>query len=90
MPSGIEFGLGELLYTYFLWEHDRKKGRYNLYVRPDRIQLVSRLRTNDHGWKRSYFFACGDLVFGPSGQGDAPSFWMASSDFLLFIVVHVA
>ena len=32
MRHDIEFGLGELLYTYFLWEHDHEKGRYNLYV----------------------------------------------------------
>ena len=48
MRHGIEFGLGEMLYTYFLREHDRGKGRYNFYVRPDRVQLVNHLRTNDH------------------------------------------
>ena len=26
MRHGIEFGLGEMLYTYFLREHDREKG----------------------------------------------------------------
>lgn len=81
MRTGIEYGLSELLYTYFLREHDREKGRYNLYVRPDRDQLVCCLRTNDRKWKRSYFFARGDLVFGPSGHGDVPSFWMATGEY---------
>ena len=71
---GIEFGLRKLLYTYFLHEHDHEKGYYNLYVWLDWVQLVNHLRTNDRGWKHSYFFARGELVFGPSGQGDAPSF----------------
>ncbi len=88
MRNEIEWGLGELLYTYFLWEHDREKGRYNLYVRPDQVQLVNHLKTNDRGWKRSYFFARGDLVFGPRGQGDAPSFWKATGKHL-FVFVHV-
>ena len=56
----IKFGLGELLYTHFLQEHDREKGRYNLYVRPDRVQLVNHLRNNDCGWKQSYFFSLGE------------------------------
>ena len=55
MRHGIEFGLGEMLYTYFLREHDREKGRYNFYVLPDRVQLVNHLKTNDRGWKQSYF-----------------------------------
>ena len=82
MRHGIEFGLKELLYTYFLWEHDHEKGQYNLYVRPDRVQPVNHLRTNDREWKQSYFFARGKLMSGPSSQGDAPSFWKASSEFL--------
>ena len=82
----IEFGLEELLYTYFLREHDHKKGWQNLYVRPNRVQLVNHLRTNDRGWKQSYFFAWGELVFGPSGQGDAPSFQKATSKhFYLYL-----
>ena len=80
MRHGIEFGLGEMLYTYYLREHDREKGRYNFYVRPDRVQLVNHLKTNDRNWKRSYFFARGELLFGPSGPGDIPSFWMASGE----------
>ena len=90
MRSGIEFGVSELLYTYFLREHDHEKGRYNLYVRQDRVQLVNHLRTNDRRWKQSYFFTRGDLVFGLSRQGDAPSFWKAFGEFILFIVVKVA
>ena len=62
MRHGIEFGLGEMLYTYFLREHDREKGRYNFYVRPDRVQLVNHLKTNDRGWKQSYFFHSGRVI----------------------------
>ena len=85
---GFGFGFGELLYCYFLWEYDREKGRYNLYVWPDRVQLVNHLRTNDCGWKQSYFFAWGELVFCSSGQGDAPSFWKATGKHS-FVLVHV-
>ena len=64
MRSGIVCGLGEVLYSYFLREHDLEKGHYLLYMRLDRVQLVSHLKTNDHGWKQSYFFAQGSLMFG--------------------------
>ena len=89
MRSGIEFGLGEVLYTYFLREHDCEKGRYQLYVRLNRVQLANHLKTNDHGWKQSYFFTRGDLVFGPSGLGDAPSFWKASSKPLFYFYLFM-
>ena len=49
MKSGIEFGMGEVFFTYFLLEYDHQKGRYNLYVRSNREQLVLHLKTNDHG-----------------------------------------
>ena len=78
MRHGIKFGLGEMFYTYFLREHDREKGRYNFYVRLNRVQLVNHLKTNDHGWKQSYVFAWDELVFGPFGTEDIPSFWKAS------------
>ena len=80
MRHGIEFGLGDMLYTYFLREHDSEKGQYNLYVLPNRVHLVNHLKTNDCGWKQSYFFAWGELLFGPSGPGDIPSFWKASGE----------
>ena len=86
MRHGIEFGLGEMLYTYFLREHDCEKGRCNFYVRPDRVQLVNNFKTNDRGWKQSYFITQGDLVFGPSGLGDIPSFWKASGKPAFFCV----
>ena len=90
MRSGIKFGLGEVLYTYFLWEHDHEKSHYHLYGRLDRIQLVNHLRTNDSRWKQLYFFMQGDLVFGLSEPRDAPSFWKASSEHLLLLLVQVA
>ena len=83
MRHEIEFRLGEILYTYFLREHDREKGRYNFYVRPDQVQLVNHLKTNDRGWKWSYFCTQGELLFGPSSSGDIPSFWKASGKSVL-------
>ena len=50
MRNGMEYGLGEVLYT-LLREHDCEKGRYQLYVRSDRVQLVNHLGTNDCSWK---------------------------------------
>ena len=47
------------------------------------------LKTNDRGWKILYFFTRGDLVFGPSGSEDAPSFWKLSGELFLLILVHV-
>ena len=55
MRHMIEFGPREMLYTYFLREHDREKGRYKLYVRPDQVQLVNHLKTNDLGGSSHIF-----------------------------------
>ena len=74
MRSAVEFGLGKVLYTYFMWEHHKEKGRYQLYVRHEKVHLVIHLRSDDCGWKRSYLFTRGDMVFGPNGPGDLPSF----------------
>ena len=74
LRNGVEFILGEVVYTYFLREHDKDKGRYQLDVWHERVHLVTHLRMNDSSWKQSYFFTRGDMVFGPIRPGYVPSF----------------
>ena len=84
---GLRFGLGDLLHTYYLKEHIKEKGRYLLYLRPRRQQLVLGLMTNDRGdWQKYYFFARGEAIFGSAGAGDIPSHWENSSEWFSFVV----
>ena len=49
MRYGAACELGEVLYSYYLKEHDFEKGKYQLIVRKERVPLVTCLRTNDCG-----------------------------------------
>ena len=73
MQHGVAYEIGEVLYLYYLKEHDTNKGRYQMIVRVGREPIITYLRTNDHCWKDRFFFVKGDLVYGPRGLGDAAS-----------------
>ena len=60
--NGVKYEIGEVLYSYYLKEHDTNKGRYQLIVRVGRVPIVICLRTNDRSWKDRFFFVRGDLV----------------------------
>ena len=75
MQHDIEFSLREVLFSYYLKEHDKEKGCFQLILRREKSQLVTCLRSNDHGWKDKYFFTKGELIYVPDGAGDAASHW---------------
>ena len=78
---GIYYGIRDLLYTYYLKEHVKEKGRYHLFLHQKREQVVLGLTTNDRGdWQKFYFFVRGEKVFGDSGRGRIPEHWSTSSE----------
>ena len=76
---GVDCELGEVLFSYYLKEHDVDKGRYKLIARVGRAPIVTCLCTNDRGWKDGYLFVRGDLVWGPRGPGGVPGHWKSTS-----------
>ena len=79
VQHGVEWDVRDVLYSYYLKEHDTEKGRYQLIARIGRVPIITCLRTNDHFWKDRYFFVKGDLVYGPRGPGDAAEHWQTTS-----------
>jgi len=49
IQHGVECEIGEVLYSYYLKEHDRDKGRYKMITRVGRAPIITCLRTNDRG-----------------------------------------
>ena len=47
IQHGVDYELGEVLFSYYLKEHDKDKGRFKLITRVDRVPIVTCLRTND-------------------------------------------
>ena len=77
--------LGEVLFSYYLKEHDTNKGRFELITRIGRVAIVTCLRTNDCGWKYRFLFVRGDLVWGPLGPGGVSCHWKATNkEFFVF------
>ncbi|KAL5565741.1 hypothetical protein UlMin_028905 [Ulmus minor] len=76
---GVECEIGEVLFSYYLKEHDKDKGRYKMITRVGRAPIITCLRTNDRGWKDRFLFVRGELVWGPSGPGGASHHWRATS-----------
>ena len=84
---GVDCELGEVLFSYYLKEHDVDKGRYKLIARVGRAPIVTCLRTNDRGWKDRYLFVRGDLVWGQRGPGGMPGHWKSTSkEFFVFVM----
>ena len=85
LRHGMEVRLGEVLYSYYLKEHDKEKGRFQLTLRREMSLLVTCLWSNDWGWKNKYFFAKGKLVYGLSGSKDVASYWKTTSGWVLYV-----
>lgn len=64
---GVECKIGEVLFSYYLKEHDTDKGRYQLIARVGCVPIVTCLQTNDRIWKDRFLFVRGELVWGPRG-----------------------
>ena len=45
---GVDYELGEVLFSYYLNEHDKDKGRFKLIAPVSSAPIVTCLRTNDH------------------------------------------
>ena len=59
---GVDCELGEVLFSYYLKEHDVDKGHYKLIAIVGRAPIVTCLHTNDRGWNDRYMLVGGDLV----------------------------
>ena len=70
--SNVDFGLADLLFSYFLKEHDSEKGRYTLYRRRGREHLIVELSTFDKMWKNDYFFISDDCLENREGEPQIP------------------
>ena len=46
---GVDYELGEVLFSYYLKEHDVDKGHYKLIARAGRAPIITCLHTNDRG-----------------------------------------
>lgn len=45
MRFSLPYGLHDLVYSYFLREHDKKRGRYQISLRHDQEHIVTCLRS---------------------------------------------
>ena len=75
----VECELGEVLFSYYLKEHDIDKGRFKLIDRVGHVPIITFLRTNDWDLKDRFLFIRGELVWGPRGPGGVSSYWKATS-----------
>ena len=66
---GVECEIGEVLFSYYLKEHNTDKSRYQLIARVGRVAIVTCLGTNDRNWKERFFFVRKELVWGSRGPG---------------------
>ena len=80
---GVDCELGEVLFSYYLKEHDVDKGRYKLITKAGRVPIITCLRTNDCGWKDRCLFVRSNLVWGPGGPGSMSSHWKSTSKEVL-------
>ena len=83
---GVDCELGEVMFSYYLKEHDVDKGCYKLIARAGRVPIITCLHTNDHGWKDKYLFVKGNLVWGPHGPSGMSGHWKSTSKEILYFV----
>ena len=76
---GVNCELGEVLFSYYLKEHDKDKGQFKLIAKVGHALIVTCLQTNDHAWKDTFIFVQGDLVWGPRGPGGVFGHWKATN-----------
>ena len=76
---GVECEIGEVLFSYYLKEHNTDKGRFKLIARVVCAPIVTGLQTNDRSWKDRFLFVRGELVWGLCGPGGTSGHWKATS-----------
>ena len=82
--SDIEFGLTDLLYSYFLKEDNSEKGRYTLYRRKGGDDLIVELSTSDKMWKNEFFFISDDCLENKEREPQIPYAWQKAGKDLCF------
>ena len=68
----MEFELADLLYPYFLKEHESENGRYTLYKIKGRSHLITELSTLDKLWKSNFFFISDNWLGNEEGEPQIP------------------
>ena len=68
----MEFELTNLLFSYFLKEHDSERGWYTLYRRKGREHLIVELSTSDKAWKNDFFFVSDNCLENKEGEPQIP------------------
>ena len=75
----VDYELGEVLFSYYLKEHDKDKGKFKLIAQVSHAPIVTCLQTNDRAWKDRFIFVRGNLVWGPHGPGGMSGHWKVTS-----------
>ena len=83
--SNIEFGLTDLLFSYFLREHDSEKGQYTLYRRKSREHLIVELSTLEKMWKNDLFFISDECLDNREGEPQILYAWQKANKDLYFL-----
>ena len=89
VQHGVDCEIGEVLFSYYLKEHDKDKGRFKLITRVSCAPIVTCLWTNDRALKDRFIFVKGSLLWGPRGPGGVSSHWKATSKRFLFKFMYV-
>ena len=64
LKYGIEVGLRKVLFSYYLKENNKEKGRYHLTLRHERSHLVTCLRSNDRAGRTNSYMLEATLCLG--------------------------
>ena len=59
---GVECKIWEVLFSYYLKEHDTDKGMYKLIARVGHVPIITCLQTNDRSWKDRFLFIRGEIM----------------------------
>ena len=73
--SNIEFELADLLFSYFLKEHDSEKGQYTLYRRKGFEYWIIEVSTSNKMWKNDFFFISNECLENREGEPQIPYAW---------------
>ena len=85
----VDCELGEVLFSYYLKEHDKDKGKFKLITQVGCAPIIMCLRKNDRAWKDRFIFVRGNLIWGPRGRGGVSGHWKATSKRFLFKFMYV-
>ena len=83
--SNMEFELADLLFSYFLKEHDLTKCQYTLYRRKGHEHLITELSTSEKAWKNNFFFVSENCLENREWEPQISHAWQkAGKDYGIF------